>query len=338
MQYLLKIMIQAKQQAYLSILIACFVLFGCEQYDTPVSTHVHATDGVYAADISEDGRFALISTINHNTGYWDLEKNALLFNWKHRSDSGVFAVDLSPDNLFAITTDDKTFVIWDTQTGESLGYWEANDRIRDVAISNKGQYVLLGLENGLAIHINMKTGRRLEFPAHGHANAILSVDMTPNGRYALTGGTDYRAMYWDTKTAQIIRLWEHKSRVNYVSLNHDGSLAFTAGGRANAHVWDINSGEKLSSLKLKSREYVISAARISPSGKYILTGAAGRQLRLWRTDTGDNLKNWRVSTRHEYRPSGAIVYAVAFDEKTRFAFTETSAGLGEKWQLAGKKQ
>jgi len=308
------------------------LLSGCEQGEPPVSVDKHAAAGVYTAAISDNGQYALVSSINHDSGFWDLEKNELLFNWKHKNESGVLNADIAPDNSHVITSDKDTFVVWNVSSGESIGYWQAPDSIRAVAISNEGRYVLLGLENGILLHINLKTGRRLEFPGHGE-NAILAVDMSANGRYVLSGGVDYRALFWDSKTATIIRVWELDSRVNSVSLSQDGQYAFTAGARANAFIWDIQTGAQVSKLALNEREYVISAARISPDNKYVLTGAAGRKLALWSLVSGDKLQQWQVQKRHTWRPSGAIVYAVGFTENARFALSESSAGFGEKWRI-----
>ncbi|MBJ7019451.1 WD40 repeat domain-containing protein, partial [Vibrio cholerae] len=83
-------------------------------------------------------------------------------------------------------------------------------------LSSDGKQVLLGVTNGKAIYVDLVSGRRMEFLAH--REKVNSVALSANGRYALTGGNDYHAYLWDTKTGQIIRQFEHEQRVNRVTL------------------------------------------------------------------------------------------------------------------------
>ncbi len=318
--------------ARLTAAAGLLILSGCEKSDPAVATFPHAPDGLYTAALSDDARYAFVSSVNHGATLWDLEKNAQIYNWSHDAEGGILTADFAPDNSHVITADKDTFVVWKVSDGQALGYWKAPESIRAVSVSKQGRYVLLGLENGLLLHINLQTGRRLEFPAHGE-NPILAVDMSANGRYVLSGGVDYRAILWDSQTAQIMRVWEHTSRVNTVALSQDGKYAFTAGSRSNAFVWDVTTGAQVSKLALKEREYVISAAKIAPDNTTLLTGAPGRKLVLWSLEDGRKLKQWLVKRRFQFRPSGAIVYSVAYDEDGKHLWSESSAGFGEQWRF-----
>lgn len=319
------------------ILLVCLFLTaaGCQVERQSVAEWPHAAVGSLDADISRDAKFALISSVNFGAAYWDLENDQLKFQWKHNDnpEDAVIAVDISPDGSRAITADKRTFIIWNTNSGGAYGYWQAPADIRAVAISDKGRYVLLGLSDGRAIHIDMNTGRRLEFVGH-RSEAIASVDLSANGLWAFSGGNDYRAILWNTKTGKPQHLFEHKTRVTKVKMDVAGKRAFTSGTLGNATIWNIQSGEKISQLKLKSREYVISAARFSHGGEYLVTGAPGKDISLWEVATGKREKQWYVRSRKQGKPSGAIVYAVAFTEDDRFVLSESSAGYGEKWALA----
>jgi len=149
--------------ALLSLLLAA-----CQVEKESVAEWPHAAVGMLDAAISQDGRFALVSSVNFGAAYWDLDKNELKFQWKHddNPNNSITAVNLSPDGSRAITADKETFIIWNTNSGKAYGYWKAPADIRSVALSNKGRYALLGLGDGRAIHIDMNTGRRLEFTGH----------------------------------------------------------------------------------------------------------------------------------------------------------------------------
>ena len=307
-------------------------LSACNSSQKAIEEARHAAVGTIDAVISKDAKYAIISSVNHNVGYWDLEKNQLLFTWKHSDDpkDGIISTNISPDSTRAITADSRNFTIWNTTSGKSYGYWKAPAKIRAIAISNKGRYVLLGLEDGRAIHIDMNTGRRLEFTGH-RQEAVASVDLSANGLWAFTGGADYRAILWNTKTGKPKRLFEHDTRVTKLALSYSGEKAFTAGTLGNAFVWDLTTGEQISALNLKSREYNITAARFSHNDQKLATGAPRRDISLWDISSGDRINQWRARTRDQGKPSGAIIYAVAFTQDDQFLYTESSAGFGEKW-------
>jgi WD40 repeat protein len=317
----------------LTLLMVMFIA-GCEQSIKPVAELQHSAIGSFDAVISNDAKFAIVASVNHGAGFWDLSINEKLFNWTHGDKPGdeIIATNISPDTTRAITADRRNFSIWNTKSGKSYGFWRAPARIRAVALSNKGRYVLLGLEDGRAIHIDMNTGRRLEFTGH-REEAVAKVDLSANGLWAFTGGADYRAVLWNSKTGKPKRLFEHKTRVTQLQMSSSGNIAFTSGTLGNAHIWDLTTGEKIASLKLGKREYVITAARFSHDDKLLATGAPGRDISLWNASDGSKIARWQVRTRNPWRPTGAIVYAVGFTQDDQFLLSESSAGYGEKWNV-----
>jgi WD40 repeat protein len=322
------------------LLMLIMVFFtGCNQYEASVEEAKHTAVGTLDAVISNDAKFAVVSSVNHGTGFWDLEKNELLFNWDHGPDPEreIIATNISPDTTRAITADSRNFSIWNTNSGKSYGFWRAPAKIRAVALSNKGRYVLLGLEDGRAIHIDMNTGRRLEFTGH-REEAVADVDLSANGRWAFTGGADYRAVLWNTKTGKPKRLFEHSTRVTLLKLSRSGQLAFTAGTKGNAFIWDLTTGQQISKLALAEREYIITSAQFSHDDKRLVTGAPARDISLWRIDNGKRVKRWQARTREQWKPSGAIIYAVAFSPNDRYILSESSAGFGEKWSIKSISQ
>lgn len=327
------------------------LLVACDINEKPLSIWQHSANGSSAAAISYDGNFALVSGYNEPTAWWDLNKNARLFNWrmssKEKNDTDtVQVVSIGYDAKRAVTASLTNFAIWDTKSGQNLGFYKAPSTIRSIAISRKARFVLLGVAEGKAIFMSLKTGRRLEFLGHIlHARktiqdptlspswvGINSVDLSANGKYAISGGDDHAAILWDTQSGQQIYLWPHNNRVHYVKFSHDGKLAFTASRQAEAYIWDLSTGKMVSKLKLKSREWIISSARFSPNNKQLLTGSPGRDLKLWQTATGSLIKSFKVKKRFSTKASGAVVLDVAFT-KDGNALSEASSGYGEKWSL-----
>ena len=333
MGHYLGVIVSCKSLLSFFIVTVLLMISGCEQSSVPISQSRHTAIATYDADLSDDGNYSLVASVNNDAGYWDLENDVLLYNWSHskETDVGIIAVDISPDGKRAVTATEKDIALWNTSNGQNLGFYSLPESdLRDIAISDRGEYLIMGLGDGRVIHLHLKTGRRLEFLMHGEA--INSIDISPNGRYVLSAGNDYRAIFWDSKTGQALHQWQHNSRVILVALSRDGSRAFSAGNKANAFIWDLKSGAKISQLDLAERQYVLSSARFSLDNQRLLTGAPSRQLILWNANDGQAQQQIRVSSRNAHRPSGAIIYAVGFTADGDL-LTESSAGFGERWQV-----
>ena len=213
-----------------------FLLIGCQDPTAkPESSYEHAVEGSYAATISDDGKYSLVSSIHHGVSLWDLEKNALKYQWSHQGAEHniTFLTAIAPDNSYAMTADKEKFGIWNIETGQSEGFIKIREStIRDIAISNQGRYLLIGKTNGKVVHVDRDTGRRIEFV--GHQEKINSVALSPNGFYALSGSNDYVAFLWDTRSGQVVYRFNHPSRVSKVAFDPKGRFAFTADSQKQA--------------------------------------------------------------------------------------------------------
>lgn len=318
------------------ILFICLSLLGgCSgEQSHAVTYYEHAADSSYSATLSVDGSYSVVSSVHHGLSLWDIKNNALKYQWSHQGkDNNLVLVSaISANNSHALTADRDNFVLWDISTGESAGFFKVREsNIRDVAVSNDGKHLLIGKSNGVAVHITLATGRRIEFL--GHQEKINSVDMTANGRFALTGSNDYVAYLWDTQTGQVVHRFNHPSRVSKVALDPQGRYLFTADSQKQAQIWDLLSGKAISRLNYAARQNVFSTVRFSPSGNFLATGAPSRKLTLWDVQSGDKLQSWTVAPRKGSRPKGAVVHSVSFINKESQLITESSSGLAEVWDI-----
>lgn len=317
------------------VLFFTLFLFACDyQEQLPNNAQEHAVQGSYAAAVSEDASIAITSSINHGLSVWDLNSNALKYQWAHQGDQEnlVLAIDIANDNSVAVTADKQTFALWDLATGSNQGFWKIKtSSIRDIAISNNGKYVVYGRGDGVVVHINLQTGRRIEFL--GHQEKINAVDLSPNGLYALTGSNDYTAFLWNTNSAQVIYRMNHGSRVTQVALDTQGRKAFTADSKKQARVWDLRTGDVVTQLKYTSRQKIFSSARFNHDATLLVTGSPSRKLALWDALTGKSLQQWQVSPRKNSRPKSAVVYDAAFTTDGQHLVSESSNGLSERWQI-----
>lgn len=311
------------------------LLVGCAQERSDAAASFeHAADSSYTAALSEDGSYSVVSSVHHGLAFWDVKQNALKFQWSHQGSENnlVLVTAISSDNTHVLTADRENFALWDIDSGESKGFVKVRDsNIRDVAISNGGQHILIGKSNGVVVHITTDTGRRIEFL--GHQEKINSVAMSENGRYALSGSNDYVAYLWDTETGQVIHRFNHPSRVTKVALDPTRQYAFTADSQKQAQVWDLLTGKPVSRLQFASRHIVFSAARFNRDGTLLATGSPSRKLAIWDVKTGKKLQSWSVAPSVNSRPKSAVVHSVAFTNNDTQLLSESSSGLMEVWDI-----
>jgi WD40 repeat protein len=316
------------------IIIVILNTTACSQPESNVvNSHQHAVKGSYAAALNNDGSLAVVSSINDGLSVWDITNNAMRYQWRHQSgsDNLVFAIDISGDDTFVVTAERTKFAVWSLESGENIGYWQIQaSSIRDIAISNQGRFVLYGRGDGKVVHIDLKTGRRIEFL--GHTEKVNAVDLSPNGYYALSGANDYSAYLWDTRTGQVVHRFSHPSRVTQVALDRKGRIAFTADSKKQASIWNLQTGQHISNLQYQARQKIFSAIRFNADATLLLTGSPARSIDLWDVLTGNKLQTWQVSAKKDTRPKSAVVYDIAFGDNNQI-ISESSNGLSEIWQM-----
>lgn len=314
--------------------LSIILLFACSKLDKlPLQQWQHVAHGSFGAALSDNGRYAVVSSTQHGVAFWDIADNALKYQWQHKEseENLIFNVAISHNNSHVLTADRLNFALWRTSDGSNAGFWQLDEAtIRDIAVSDNGEHLLIGKSNGGVQHITIASGRRLEFL--GHTERINSVAMSPNGRYALTGSNDYMAYLWDTESGQIIYSFSHPSRVSKVALDPQGRYAFTADSLNLAQIWDIQTGQPLSKLQFV-RQQIFSAVRFSPDGKWLATGAPNRRIVLWDIATGKEKTHWYVSPRTGSKPPSAVVHDVAFYGANQI-ISESSSGLAELWEFS----
>ena len=77
-------MYQHKFLKRLFILIASFSLLSCGDHSQPgvaVSAIEHTNSGAFAAALSIDGRYSLVSSVAEGVALWDNHNNALKYQW-----------------------------------------------------------------------------------------------------------------------------------------------------------------------------------------------------------------------------------------------------------------
>ncbi len=148
--------------------------------------------------------------------------------------------------------------IWDRQTGEIVRIWQQDELALSLAFSNDGKWILAGYENNdppyysdppyyyeephlQATLLDVETGEEL-VSLTGHDMRVLSIDITPDKRYIVTGSSgDKPVKVWDAETGQeVIALQGHVDEVTMVQVTQNGELLLTASLDGTVRIWDFS--------------------------------------------------------------------------------------------------
>jgi len=298
-------------------------LSACDFAEKPAGSFEVATRGAYSAALSQDGSFALIGSTNHGASYWQVEQQERLFDWNHQPGAftEITACAISANGEFALTANAQQMVLWNTQTGESLTYFNAPAEILSVSLSRSGKYALLGLSNFTAVLFDAKKGGVLR--TFHHDSRVRSVHLSADSSLALTGADDHQARLWDVKKGKLLHSREHRENVQLVRLSPNNKLALTVSKYDQALVWSTDTGEPVAELEISGealkRGKSFTAAEFSSTGDYLLTGSSNREVTLWNTNTMKSEKMWRLTKRKWMKPTGATVLTMAFTDKNIIA-------------------
>ncbi|KAI1353157.1 vegetative incompatibility protein HET-E-1 [Xylaria sp. FL0043] len=164
----------------------------------------------------------------------------------------------------------------------------------------------------------------------GHADSVLSVGFSPNGRIVASGSADTTVRLWSAATGEILQtLRGHTSSVFAITFSPDGTIVASGSTNGTALLWSATTGERLQTLK----GHICSVFTItfSPDGEMIASASSDDTVRLWLTATGEHLHTLRVLTglitSVAFSPDGGIIASASYDGTVRLWSTNTGKCL-----------
>ncbi len=161
---------------------------------------------------------------------------------------------------------------------------------------------------------------------------VTAVAFSPDGRCALSGGSDRIVRHWDLEAGNTISaLRGHSDRVTSVAFSPDGGRAYSASGGRHfdkawrpgtdpaIRVWDLQTGGLI--RKLEGLTGCVWSLAVSPDGRSVLGGGDDGDAVLWDATTGAEIR--RFPGAEILRASGVpkAVRCVAFLPDGRRAVT-----------------
>jgi WD40 repeat protein/tRNA A-37 threonylcarbamoyl transferase component Bud32 len=250
----------------------------------------------------------------------------------HRADA--YAVCYSPDGKrLAAGSGDNAVVRWDAETGQLLAPFGARDRaggapvnaaadeparaVRAVCFSPDGKRLAGGSAGGPVLVWDAETGATL-FVLDGHPGGVRQVAFGPDGRLA-SAGDDGTVKLWDVETGHLAATLQGPGgRLLAVCFSPDGKRLAAGGDGLTVYVWDAESGDFLTRVRLPARDVAVTGLAFSADGKRLI-GTTKSTVRVWVADTGLAVLALRVRDDAADRPDRAITGLCISPDGTRLA-------------------
>lgn len=302
---------------------AATLIVGCDSASSPETWKEYALTGSYSANFSKNSQFATIGSFNHGGSLWQMNNHERLFNWNHEASgfSIIAATAFSPDEQYAATANQQDLVLWNTQTGQSEGFWSSPAEIMQMDLSPNGDFALLGLADHTAVYFDVKNGGVNRM--FRHDARVRSVDLSDDASLAITGSDAFNAKLWSVETGEMLQQMSFGNVVDTVAISADNRYLFSAASLDKAVIWDVNSGQTIHTLSdfggFFQKRVSFLSARFSNDNSQLLTGTASGLVQLWDVQSGTQLKQWRIHRRDAYGPVQAGVYSVSFGQGKYYA-------------------
>jgi WD40 repeat protein len=178
--------------------------------------------------------------------------------------------------------------------------------ITDLAISPDNRLVLASTGNpnqsnapaGDVIVWDAESGEEvLRLDGSLHNRKINSVDVSPDGQYALTASDDNTLILWELETGRLLRRFAgHRGPVNVAVFSPDRRAALSASDDLSLILWDLASGQPI--RRYTGHSQPITGLALSSDGRTFASTTGDDKIILWRVETLQDVVDWTYANRH----------------------------------------
>ena len=152
------------------------------------------------------------------------------------------------------------------------------------------------------------------------ASEAYGLDVSPDGKRAVSGSRDNLVKIWDLETGELLRsLQGHRDWVNDVAFALGGTAVLSGSKDRTLKLWNADTGDLVRTLE--GHKGWVNSVAVSPDGKRAASVSDDKTVRIWDLETGEQLKSltghtdWAFAV--AFAPDGNTVVSAGKDNTLR---------------------
>ncbi|MFE0413585.1 protein kinase domain-containing protein [Streptomyces tendae] len=255
----------------------------------------HGGDDVSVLAMTVDASHAVVAHASRDVRLWDLRTGTPVRDLGEPFSTWMSVAVDRAGRTALVQNGDGVLRLWDLADGRRLRAFRGPTRIAHftegrsrreleqvnaVSVSADGRVVMAALQYSGVVY--WAGDRRRRRALEGYADRVDTVQVSADGRFAVTGGWDTTVRHWDLATGKCLRLMAgHTHPVLGVDLTADGRFAFSAGMDEAIRVWDVTTGRCVHVLEGQT---ALQRVRVSEDGTRAVSLGGDGTLRVWEID------------------------------------------------------
>lgn len=154
---------------------------------------------------------------------------------------------------------------------------------------------------------------------------LIACRISPTGQQCVSTSQDNHLQRWNMVDGQRAILQGHDSWVHALAYTKSGEQLVSGGCEGRLIWWSILDAEPKVVRAIEAHQGWIRGVEISPDGTLLVSVGNDQVVRLWRTDTGEQIHQWPAHERH--------IYSAAFHPDGKHLLTGDLLGKIHVWNL-----
>ena len=281
--------------------------------DGELSKHVLPhKKSIRAVGYSPDGSFLITGSDDETFAIWDAKTKTQIAVYDEHTEE-IYAVNITEDGSLIVTgSADHHVLVWEVKTEKKLKLVLKHklihdDEVRAVVISHDNKYILSGTKDGKTfLWDTEKPGKKGELKPElidTSKETVRALAFSPDGHHFAHTSSDNTIKLWETATRKELTVLKghHQDDIYALAFSPDNQRILSGSKDNTAILWDLH-GKAVQAFH--GHHATISSVDFSHLGGYILTGSHDCHLKIWNSDTGEEIaslvqvgdKDWVVHT------------------------------------------